>query len=349
MEENLSVVLHGKDDMRLENKPISPPGPSDVLLQVHSVGICGSDIKYWTHGYCGRFVLESPMVMGHEGSGTVIQIGKNVKDLKIGDRVAIEPGIPCRECQLCKDGRYNICIDVKFCATPPVDGNLCRYYTHPADFCHKLPPNVSLEEGALIEPLSVAVYSCSRGNVGLGSNVLICGAGPVGLLVLLTAKAMGAATVAITDIDEHRLSIAKEKGADCVIMVEKTDNKQLAERTVDIMGCSPDVVFECSGSDDSLCMGIYACKSGGCVVLIGRGSLEPTIPLVNAAVREIDIKGIFRYANCYAKAISMVSSGALEVSSLISHRFDLTKSLDAFTTANDRNSKAIKVIINCDK
>ncbi|XP_071954926.1 sorbitol dehydrogenase-like [Antedon mediterranea] len=346
---NTCATLYGDRILELDERPIPNPGKRDVLLLIKSVGICGSDLKYWAYGRCGRFLMESPMVTGHEASGVVVKLGKDVTTLQIGDRVAIEPGIPCRTCDLCKRGRYNLCTDVIFCATPPVDGNLCQFYTHPADFCYNLPDNISFDEGALLEPLSVAVYGCERGLVGLGSTVLVCGAGPVGLLTMMTAKAMGAEKVIITDIDDHRLLFAKRLGADCTLKVPiPVDEKKFAEEVKVQLGCAPDVSIECSGADSSLTIAIYVTKAGGSVVLIGRGSMEPTIPLTYAAVREIDIKGVFRYANSYPKALSLLTSGKIDVKSLISHRFALTQSQQAFETAVNRESKAIKVIITCE-
>ncbi len=173
------------------------PVPKDdqVLLRMACVGICGSDVHYWQHGRIGHFVLTSPMVIGHEAAGVVVSCGKNVKNLVPGDRVAIEPGVPCRTCADCKRGEYNLCKDIFFCATPPDDGNLTRYYTHAADFCHKLPNHVSLEEGALLEPISVAVQACKRAGITLGSKVLITGAGPIGLVTMMVSRAMGASEI----------------------------------------------------------------------------------------------------------------------------------------------------------
>jgi L-iditol 2-dehydrogenase len=198
--DNLTAVLYGINDLRLEQRPIPTPNDDDVLLQMEVVGICGSDVHYLVNGRIGDFVVEKPMVIGHEAAGTVVEIGKNVKNLKKGDRVAIEPGYGCRKCTYCKEGRYNLCPDMKFCATPPYDGNLARFYVHPADFCFKLPNNVSLEEGALLEPLSVGVHACKKGGVGVGSVVLILGAGPIGLVTLISAKAFGATKVIIAGL-----------------------------------------------------------------------------------------------------------------------------------------------------
>lgn len=186
--DNLTAVLHGIEDLRLEQTPIPEINDDEVLLEMDCVGICGSDVHFLVHGRIGPFVCDGPMVIGHEASGVVCKTGKNVKNLKIGDRVAIEPGVPCRICDYCKTGNYNLCPDVKFCACPPNDGNLTRYFAHAADFCFKLPDHVTMEEGALMEPLSVGVHACRRANVQLGSEVLILGAGPIGLVTIIAAK-----------------------------------------------------------------------------------------------------------------------------------------------------------------
>ena len=217
--DNLTAILYKTGDIRLEQTDVPKPDPHQVLLKMDSVGICGSDVHYWTHGAIGDFIVRAPMVLGHEAAGVVTEVGEAVSHLKAGDRVAIEPGVPCRMCSLCKTGVYNLCPDMQFCATPPVHGNLCKYYVHAADFCYKLPDSLSLEEGALMEPLAVGVHACRRAGVCIGKRVLICGAGPIGLVNLLTAKAMGASEVVITDIAENRLEVAKSLGADHVYKV----------------------------------------------------------------------------------------------------------------------------------
>lgn len=346
--DNLSAVLYAKNDLRLENRPIPEPGPNDVLLRMSQVGICGSDVSYLTKGAIGDFVVKAPMVLGHEAAGVIVECGKNVKNLKAGDRVAIEPGVPCRMCDFCKGGRYNLCPDVFFCATPPDHGNLCRYYTHAADFCFKLPDHVTLEEGAILEPLSVGVHACRRAGVTLGSHVLICGAGPIGLVNLLAAKSMGATKVCITDIAENRLKVAKEMGADHTLLVNTGDAEALAKKITDLMGGMPDITIECSGAEPSIRLGIFATKSGGMMVLVGLGPAEIKIPIVNAAVREVDIRGIFRYANCYPLALDMIASGKVNVKPLITHRFKLEESVQAFETARTGAGGAIKVMISCE-
>ncbi|XP_077498259.1 sorbitol dehydrogenase-like [Amblyomma americanum] len=345
--DNLSAVLYKKDDLRLEQRPIPEPGDNDAQIRMHSVGICGSDVHYWTRGAIGNFIVHHPMVLGHESSGTVVKVGKNVKHLKPGDRVAIEPGVPCRYCDFCKGGRYNLCPDVVFCATPPHHGTLTRFYTHAADFCYKLPDHVSFDEAALLEPLSVAVHACRRARLQIGQTVLICGAGPIGLVCLLTAKAMGASRVIMTDIIGSRLQVAKLLGADFAISAASKTVEDIKQEIYRTVGDLPEVTIECTGAESSTQLGMVATKSGGTLVLVGMGPNEVKVPLVDAACREIDIRGIFRYANCYPTALAMVASGKVDVKPLVTHHFKLESAVEAFQTAKTGAGGAIKVVIDC--
>jgi len=347
MEDNLSAVLLAKGDLQLLQRPKPSPGQNQVLLRMQKVGICGSDVHYWTNGAIGNFIVKAPMVLGHEAAAVVAEVGPGVKDLKPGDRVAIEPGVPCRACEFCKGGRYNLCPDIAFCATPPFDGSLARFYVHAADFCYKLPDHVSLEEGALLEPLSVAVHACRRAGISVGHKVLICGAGPIGLVNLLTAKAMGAEQIIITDISANRLEMAKKLGADHTVLVTSRDALAVSKLIEETLGCRPDTTIECSGAEPSTQTAIYATKSGGVVVLVGLGASIASLPIVDAAVREVDIRGIFRYANCYQAALGLIASGKVNVKPLITHRFSLEETLNAFETAKTGAGGAIKVMIDC--
>lgn len=345
--DNLSVVVHAAGDLRLENHPIPKPGPNDVLLRMHSVGICGSDVHYWECGRVGDFIVQKPMVLGHEASGTVVKVGTAVKHLKPGDRVAIEPGVPRELDEFCKVGRYNLSPTIFFCATPPDDGNLCRYYVHNANFCYKLPDNVTFEEGALIEPLSVGIHACRRGQVALGSKVFICGAGPIGLVTLLIAKSMGASQVIISDLSAPRLKMAKELGADFILKVEGEQPQELAKKVAECIGCMPEITIECTGAEACIQTGIYATRSGGTLVLVGLGPALVNIPIVNAAIREVDIKGICRYCNTWPMAIAMLASKRVDVRPLVTHRFNLEQALEAFETA--KKGLGVKVMLKCDK
>jgi len=214
-----------------ENRDIPKPKARNVLLKIHTVGICGSDVHYWAHGRCGPFVMKSPIVLGHECSGIVVEVGQGVKNLKPGDRVAIEPGVPCQTCIYCRSGRYNLCPDVVFLATPPYDGSLATYIEHPATFCYKMPEHMSFEEGALLEPLSVGVQACRLSHVQAGSHVLITGAGPVGLVSLLVAKASGATKVIVVDLLENRLAVAKKNWSRCRFCLNRSRHSSKNIRT----------------------------------------------------------------------------------------------------------------------
>ncbi|XP_071644866.1 sorbitol dehydrogenase isoform X1 [Temnothorax longispinosus] len=364
---NLSAVLYGINDLRLENTSIEEPGENEVLVEMGCVGICGSDVHYLVNGRIGDFIVKKPMIIGHESSGTVSKLGKNVKNLKVGDRVAIEPGVPCRICTYCKEGRYNLCKDMVFCATPPVHGSLRRFYKHAADFCFKLPDHVSLEEGALLEPLSVAVHTCKRAEIGINSKVLILGAGPIGLMTLLVAKAMGANKIVITggfsslsintssnlykqrkDMVQSRLNVAKKLGADGTYLVQ--NNRSEEDTVADIHAIfegEPNRTIDACGAQATIRLAILATETGGVMVLVGLGTPEVQIPLINALTREVDIRGVFRYANDYNDALNLVASGKINVNPLITHNYKIEEAKQAFETSRTGAGGAIKVMIHC--
>lgn len=298
---------------------------------------------------CAGFIVKKPMVIGHECAGIIEEVGSEVKYLEIGDRVALEPGISCRNCDLCKEGRYNLCRQMKFFGSPPTNGSLANKVVHPANLCYKLPDNVSLEEGAMCEPLSVGIHACRRANIGPETNVLIMGAGPIGLITLLAARAFGAPRVAIVDVDACRLSIAKDLGADQTVQVS-TDIQDLSEEVRKIqtaMGTSINVSFDCVGVNKTMSTALGATRSGGKVCLIGLACTEMTIPLTPAAAREIDVIGIFRYRNTWPLCIEFLRTGKIDVKPLITHRFGFNQKEieEAFETSAGGGS-AIKVMFN---
>src|SRR3954449_12177060 len=205
-------VLRKAGDIGVEEREVPTPGRGEVLVEIGSVGVCGSDVHYYEHGRIGRFVVDAPLVLGHEAGGVVVEVGPEVSTLQPGQRVSIEPGVPCRRCRQCLSGRYNLCPDVRFFATPPYDGAFCQYVAMPAAFVYPVPDTVSDDAAGLLEPLSVGVWACRRAQVGPGSTVLVTGAGPIGLIAAQTARAFGADRVAVTDVSAHRLELAEQLG-----------------------------------------------------------------------------------------------------------------------------------------
>jgi L-iditol 2-dehydrogenase len=340
---NFGAVLHKPRDLRITEIPIPEPDYGEVLLEVRSVGICGSDVHYFQHGNIGKYVIEEPMVLGHEASGVVIAQGKGVTNLDVGDRVAVEPGVPCRFCSVCKSGRYNLCEDVRFLATPPVNGALCKYLVHAAEFCHKLPDHLSFDDGALMEPLSVGIHACRRGKVSSGTKLLIMGAGPIGLATLLAAKHSGAGMVAITDVRDDRLEFSKTIGADIAFNVDTGIGGE-----PELFSETPlfDVAIDCTGMESAIRTSIKKVKPGGAVVLVGMGGDDINLPILETSTREIDLLGVFRYANTYPEASELLASSELDLKTLITHTFTLQEANAAFALAENKRSGVIKIIIN---
>lgn len=341
-QENIAAVLYGIKDLRIEPVEMPTPGKGEVLLSMRSVGICGSDTHYLEHGRIGDFVCSGPMVLGHEASGVVAGLGEGVTELSVGDRVAIEPGVPCSSCQICKRGRYNLCPDVKFAATPPVHGSLARYIVHPASFCYRLPDSMSFDDAALLEPLSVGIHACRRAGVTIGSTVLITGAGTVGLVSMIAAKAAGASKVIVTDIDEGRLSVAKAfgGGADETFCVSRDVDEKALGAEIEADAC-----IECSGADAGVRLCIYGAARGGVVVMVGMGKPTLSLPVLDASCREVDLRGVFRYCNTYPAAMALATR--FDLSPLVTHRFSLRHAGQAFDAFSAPHIKSIKIIIDC--
>ncbi|KAI0261754.1 GroES-like protein [Gloeopeniophorella convolvens] len=322
----------------------------EVVVQVRSTGICGSDIHFWHAGRIGPMIVEDKHILGHESAGEIVAVHSSVTHLKPGDKVAIEPGIPCHACAPCLTGRYNGCERVLFRSTPPVPGLLRRYLTHPAVWCHKLPETLSFEDGALLEPLSVALAAVERANLRLGDSVLICGAGPIGLTTLLCARAAGAHPLVITDLDEGRLTFAESlaPGRVRTLRVARSETQsELAARVVDAMGgTEPDLALECTGAEASIGAAIEAVRFGGTVFVVGVGKNEMQFPFMRLSTREVDLRFQYRYANTWPKAIRLVESGVLgDIRKLVTHRFSIEEAVKAFETSADPKSGAIKVQI----
>lgn len=293
-------------------------------------------------------IVEGDHILGHESAGQIIAVHPSVKDLKVGDRVAIEPNVPCFACEPCLTGRYNGCDNVEFLSTPPVAGLLRRYVNHPAVWCHKLPDNLTYEDGAMLEPLSVALAGVQRANLNLGDPVLICGAGPIGLVTLLCAKAAGACPIVITDIAQERLDFARTLAPD--VLTHKVEFSHTVEdfaaATIKLMeGVEPALALECTGVESSIAGAIQAVKFGGKVFVIGVGKNEIKIPFMRLSTREVDLQFQYRYCNTWPRAIRLVKAGLIDTRKLVTHRFGLEQAIEAFNTAADPKTGAIKVQI----
>jgi len=293
-------------------------------------------------------IVNGDHILGHESAGQVIAVHLSVRNLKPGDRVAVEPNIPCYACEPCLTGRYNGCPNVRFLSTPPVPGLLRRYVNHPAVWCHKLPDELTYEDGAMLEPLSVALAAIERSGIRLGDAVLVCGAGPIGLVTALCCRAAGCEPLVITDIDEGRLKFAEEAVSGVkTLKVERSEtSEQFARRVISLMdGKEPDAAMECTGVESSISGAIQSVRFGGTVFVTGVGKNELQIPFMRLSTREVDLKFQYRYCNTWPRAIRLLKSGLVDLKRLITHRYRLEDALEAFKTAADPKTGAIKVQI----
>ncbi|KAF7503104.1 hypothetical protein GJ744_004313 [Endocarpon pusillum] len=345
--QNLSFVLEGVNKVKFEDRPIPEiKNPHDVLVQVKYTGICGSDVHYWSHGSIGPYALTSPMVLGHESSGTIIKVGSSVRTLEPGDSVAMEPGVPCRHCIRCKEGKYNLCFDMAFAATPPYDGTLAKYYVLPEDFCYKLPLGMSMEEGALIEPLAVAVHVTKQASIRHGDSVVVFGAGPVGLLCCAVARQFGASKIIAVDIQKPRLEFARQFAATATYESQRVSAQENAANLIreNNLGVGADVAIDASGAEPSVQAGIHVLRTGGTYVQGGMGKDDITFPIMAACTKELTVKGSFRYSSGdYKLAVELVSEGKVDAKRLISRKVRFEEAEQAFVDV--KAGRGIKVLI----
>jgi len=333
---NRAAVLHAAGDLRIEERPVPQPGPHEVLVRIRSVGVCGSDVHYYEHGRIGSFVVDAPLVLGHESAGVVVGLGAAVTRHEVGERVALEPGVPCGVCAQCRAGRYNLCPDVRFFATPPIDGAFATYVAINEQFAYALPDTVSDDAGALLEPLSVGVWANRKAGTTIGSRVLVTGAGPVGILSALVAKAAGAGLVTIVDVNADRLRQAADLGVD-----ETLDGR--AEP--DLAAREPSVLLECTGVAPVVRSGLLALAPAGHAVLVGMGAhAEQPLPVQAIQNRELVVTGTFRYANTYPEAIALAASGRITLDRLVGARLPLDETENALRMGHT-NPSVLKTIV----
>jgi L-iditol 2-dehydrogenase len=328
-----AAVLLEPGRIEIEERPIPTPGPGDVLIQVSSVGVCGSDTHYYRHGRVGSFVVEAPLVLGHEAAGTIVDVGEGVDRSRIGQRVSIEPQRPDPDTEETRRGHYNLCPHMRFFATPPVDGALCDYVTIGAAFAHPVPASMSDDAAALCEPLSVGIAAVRKAGVDGGSRVLITGAGPIGIVVAQVARAYGATEIVVSDPDESRRLQAEDFGATTVL-----------DPTAGPIGdLEVDAFIDASGAPAAVSDGIRAVRPAGTVVLVGSGAATMELPTQVIQNRELILTGVFRYANTWPTAIELVESGRVDLDAMVTGHFPLEEAAEALDS--DRTPGSVKSVV----
>lgn len=319
-------VLTAQGQIHVEQRPVPTPGPGEVLIRVTAVGVCGSDVHYYEHGRIGPYVVEEPLILGHEAAGEIVGTGSGVDAARIGERVSVEPQRPCRRCEFCREGSYNLCPSIEFYATPPVDGAFCEYVTIDDEFAYAIPDGMSDNAAALLEPLSVAIAAAQKGGIAVGDTVLIAGGGPIGIIAGQVARAFGAADVVVSDISATRRQIAERYGL-----------RTLDPVTDAVEEVSAHVFIDASGATPAIVSGVRATRSGGTVVLVGSADEFP-LSVSEVAMRELNVTGIFRYTNTWPIARQLVESGAVELDSLVTHEYGLEQVEEALTAKNTEDA-----------
>jgi len=344
MMKNQAVFMTGLNKMEMRDIEMPVLKKKDVMVKLEYVGICGSDVHYLEYGAIGDFIVNGDFILGHECAGTITEVGAGVTDLKVGDRVALEPGCTCGRCEFCKTGKYNLCPDVEFLATPPYQGCLENYIAFPENMCFKLPDHISTKEGALVEPLAVGMHAANQGEVKLGDSITILGAGCIGLVTLLACKAHGATDITVVDVMPKRLDYAMKLGATRVINAMEEDVvERLGEMT---NGRGFDVVIETAGNKVTIKQTASIVKRGGTIVLVGMAA-EDVIDYNFARImsKEAAIKSVFRYRNIYPAAIRAIADGVIDVSDIITHEFDFADTAKAFDFVIHNKNDVVKAVI----
>ena len=337
------AIMTGLREVQLITREVPQPKDDEVLVKLEYIGICGSDLHYYETGAIGPFVVEPPFVLGHECAGVVAELGKNVSHLSVGDRVALEPGTTCNVCQFCRDGKYNLCPDVIFFATPPVDGVFQEYVAHKADYCFKLPDSLTTMEGALIEPLAVGFHGAFEGGARIGQSVVVFGAGCIGLSSMLACRAMGLSNIIVVDIMDNRLNKAKEMGATHIINGKDIDVvAKIKELTG---GKGADLIFETAGLELTANQAIHASYKGATIVLVGySASGKMNLDISLSLDKEITFKTIFRYRHIYPVAIEAASSG-MNLKGMVTNVFTLDEIATAMEQCVENKADIVKAVV----
>ena len=338
------AIMTDIQKMDFEERPIPQPKDDEVLVKLDYVGICGSDLHYYETGAIGDYVVKPPFVLGHEPGGVVVEVGKDVKHLQVGDRVALEPGKTCGQCEFCKEGKYNLCPDVVFFATPPVDGVFQEYVAHEANLCFKLPDNVSTLEGALIEPLAVGFHAAIQGDAHLGQKAVVMGAGCIGLVSMMALKARGVSEVYVVDVMDKRLEKAMELGATGVINGMKEDVVAKVKELTG--GRGTDLVIETAGAEVTSRQAILMARKGSTIVFVGYSRTgEVALPMSIALDKELTFKTVFRYCHIYPMAIQAVADGKINLKGIVTDEFPLDEADKAMEFSMNNKADIVKAVI----
>jgi len=339
-----AAVLTKPGHIEIQEMDIPTPGPDEALVRIRACGLCGSDVHYYEHGKIGPYVVTKPIILGHEAAGEVVAVGSEVRNVAPGQRVTIEPGVTCGRCEYCKSGRYNLCPDVRFLATPPYDGAFCEYIAIRADFLYPVPDSMSYEKAALIEPLSVGLHAVNRGGLKTGETVVIMGMGPIGMMTLLAARAAGAGRIIGVDLEPFRLERALKIGADAVVNLREEDGLEAIRRLTG--GRKADLAIETAGNGRAAQSALQAVRRGGRVVLVGLPQEEATpVSIPYIVDNEIDIRGVFRYHNTYPTGVAVMAAEGLDLDPIITDRMTLDETPKAFGKAIHEKNRTLKIVI----
>ncbi|KAK5107614.1 hypothetical protein LTR62_000949 [Meristemomyces frigidus] len=364
---NPALFVTPDHQIALQETEIPIPQPHEALIHVRCTGICGSDMHLWHRGAIGPLLVDRPCILGHEPSGVVLATGSAVTNLLRGDRIAIEPGVPCRSCWLCEAGKYNLCESVAFAGVCPTAGTIRRFITHDARYCHRIPDTMTFAQAALLEPFSVILHAIRQchGSVGIGRPVLICGAGPIGLCALSAVAASGSWPVVITDIDGAKLDFARKlvPKAQTYKIDPALTPAQASEEIRKLFGCAPrdlekmvpsateynapSTVLECTGIESSVITAAYSCRRAGLVMVVGVGrSTMHNLPFMQLSLGEIDLRFINRYSDTWPAGINALNNGqVVNLDKMVTHTFPLERAVEAMTACADPGQATVKVHI----
>ncbi|MFC0396252.1 NAD(P)-dependent alcohol dehydrogenase [Paenibacillus mendelii] len=339
-----AAVLESPGHMKVKEVPVPSLKPDEALVKVMCIGICGSDVHYYEHGKIGRYEVKEPLILGHELAGVVAEVGEAVKHLRVGDRVAVEPGVACGRCEYCKGGRYNLCPDVVFMATPPINGAWAEYAAIRSDFLFPIPDEMSFEEGALLEPLSVGFHAMHRAGVQPHDRVLVTGLGPIGQMAVVAARLFGVTEVYGSDVVEYRRDLAKSMGiTDVCDPMTASLQHQVSAWTE---GKGVDVLIETSGNAGVITASTAHIKRGGKIVFIGLPAAASVGMNVNEIIDgELDVLGVFRYANTYPAAIRALRSSKVRIEDTITHKYKLDDIQEALDVSIHHKNSSMKIMI----